>query len=898
MLFIWKLSTQLNRMKNKKISHFKIVNELGQGGMGVVYKAEDTKLKRTIALKFLPLNSIASKQEKSRFIREAQAAAALNHANIATIYTIDEEDGQSFIAMEYIEGENLKEIISKGPIKLKKAIDIAVQVALGLQAAHDHGVVHRDIKSANIMLTEKGDVKIMDFGLAKLAGSTMLTKQGMTMGTAAYMSPEQTRGENVDYHTDIWSLGVVLYEMVTGEMPFKGDYEQALIYSILNEEPEPLSALRSRIPMELERIVEKCLAKDAKSRYQNAMEIPVDLKAIDISSGSSSRITSVPSNMTVKPQKESGFKKFVERVILSAALAVIAFFVWYFFVSPPEEPVRRLAINADVELNYVPNPTIAISRDGTNLVYVANNDGKTQLYLRPLEAFESQPIQGTENAHSPFFSPDGEWVGFFSEGKLNKVSLFGGVPTALTDVESFLGASWSPKGDIYFGAVIPAQTNKCVIYKIPDTGGEPVAVTSSAEGMMVRHGWPEVIKSGKALLFTEMPATSQGFDDARIEALNIETGIRKTVLEGGIYGRYCKSGQLVAVWSEGLFAAPFDVNSLQVTGPTKPINERIHLNYGAFPNFTFSSDGSLVYVGDDAQTGTNQIVQINKKGEINEILIQSGRYSNLVISPDGKEILVVNRMDEEQRIQKISLNDLTVSELSIVGDIGKIIFSRDKENVTYSVFEDNEWRIFNQNFSDTKRQLLISDDKNITPQSWSPDGKYLAFTKTESDSNGIDVWLYQLVKKKVDIQSFLQGLYNEKSVVFSPSGRFVAYESDKSGLLQVYVQSFPDSGLFAQVSELGGEYPTWSLKADELFFASNGQLCSVNLSSEDVGSIKKIMPFLSKETSIAATANRDTFITIISSSDFKVAYFNVVLNWFDELSKEVPSGKKLFNFNF
>lgn len=885
-------------MKNKKISHFKVVNEIGQGGMGVVYKAEDTKLKRTVALKFLPLNAIASKQEKSRFLREAQAAAALNHANIATIYAIDEEDGQSFIAMEHIEGENLSEIISKGPIKLQKAIDIAVQVALGLQAAHDQGVVHRDIKSANIMLTEKGDVKVMDFGLAKLAGSTMLTKQGMTMGTAGYMSPEQTRGENVDYRTDIWSLGVVLYEMVTGEMPFKGDYEQALIYSILNEEPEPLSALRSRIPMELERIVEKCLAKESGSRYQNATEIPVDLKAIDISSSSSSRISPAASQVKVKPKKKSGFKTFVKRVILTASLAVIAFFVWYFVVSPPEKPVRRLAINADAELNYVPNPTIAISPDGKNLVYVAKNDGKAQLHLRPLQEFESQPIQGTENAHSPFFSPDGEWIGFLSEGKLSKVSLFGGVPIALTDVESFMGASWSPKGDIYFGAVIPAQNKKCVIYKISDVGGEPVAVTSSEEGVLVRHGWPEVIKSGKALLFTEMPATGQDFDKARIEVLNIETGIRKTALEGGIYGRYCNSGQLVAVWSAGLFAAPFDINSLQVTGPTKPIKESVHLNYGAVPNFTFSTDGSLVYVGDETQTGTNQIVQINRKGEIDDSLTKSGKYSNLTISPDGKKVLVVNKIDDEEKIQRVSLNDLTVSELSVNGDVGEIIFSQDKENVTYSAFEDNKWRIFNQSFSNAKRQLLVADEKNIAPQSWSPDGKYLAFKKTESDSNGIDVWLYQMVKKKVKVKPLLQGLFDETNLRFSPSGRFVAYESDKSGLQQIYVQSFPDSGLFAQVSELGGEQPTWSLTGDELFFVSNGRLCSVNLSSENVGRIKKIMPFLSKEINIAATANPDNFITLVSGRDFRVKHFNIVLNWFDELSSEVPSGKKIFSFNF
>ena len=271
-------------MIGKTVLHYRIIDELGRGGMGVVYKAEDTRLKRTVALKFLTPQALGSEEEKTRLVHEAQAAAALSHANICTVYEIDEAEGSdksgmyTFIAMEYVEGRNIREKIESGPLKLDEILDIAIQVAEGLNEAHEKGIFHRDIKSTNIMVTDKGRVKIMDFGLAKLSGKTKLTKTGMTMGTAAYMSPEQARGERVDHRTDIWSFGIMLYEMITGQLPFKGEYEQAMVYSIMNEEPEPVTGLRTGVPMELERVVNKALAKIPDERYQHADELIVDLK--------------------------------------------------------------------------------------------------------------------------------------------------------------------------------------------------------------------------------------------------------------------------------------------------------------------------------------------------------------------------------------------------------------------------------------------------------------------------------------------------------------------------------------------------------------------------------------------------------------------------------------------
>jgi len=329
-------------MIDQTISHYKILAKLGEGGMGVVYKAEDTKLKRIVALKFLPSSIMASEAEKARFVHEAQAAAALNHPNICTIYEIDEVDGQQFIAMEFVEGQSLKAKIEAGPLKLDETLNIAMQVAEGLQAAHEKKITHRDIKPANIMITHKGQAKIMDFGLAKLAGRTVVTKEGTTLGTVAYMSPEQARGEAVDHRTDIWAFGVVLYEMITGQHPFKGVYEQAVVYSILNEEPEPLippGAGRTGVPMELERLVNKALAKKINLRYQNVEDLLVDLRALQLRPKPSA-VSQPPIKAKVPERKQPWLYGGVAGLVI--LLVAAALFFWP--KKQPQETLTSIAV--------------------------------------------------------------------------------------------------------------------------------------------------------------------------------------------------------------------------------------------------------------------------------------------------------------------------------------------------------------------------------------------------------------------------------------------------------------------------------------------------------------------------------------------------------------------------
>jgi len=412
-------------MIGKTISHYKILGKLGEGGMGVVYKAQDTKLKRTVALKFLPPHVLGSDEEKDRFVREAQAAAALNHPNICTIHEIDEyenpaketADKQTFIAMEYIEGQSLKEKIESGPLKLNEVKDVGIQIAEGLQEAHNKGIIHRDIKSANIMLTVNDRVKITDFGLAKLFGKTQLTKTGSTVGTTSYMSPEQAQGEKVDHRSDIWSVGVVLYEMICGKLPFQGEYDQAVMYNILNQDPEPLTGLRTGIPIELERIVNKTLAKETGDRYQHIDELPVDLNKIDLTPSNVSDISrNIESGSIMQKLNASRDKMPWKFIVQYLTLAVIFGFVIGWF-SHTREKLPLLSkkqfvhkLQPDEEIGgYVGTLTgheLAISPDGSKIVYVSNIHGVQKIHMRQLSEIQTKEIEGTDGAKHPFFSPD------------------------------------------------------------------------------------------------------------------------------------------------------------------------------------------------------------------------------------------------------------------------------------------------------------------------------------------------------------------------------------------------------------------------------------------------------------------------------------------------------------
>ena len=445
-------------MVGQTVSHYRILQKLGEGGMGVVYKAEDTKLRRTVALKFLPPTN---SENRERFLREAQAAASLNHPNICTVFEIDEEHG--FIAMELIDGVSVKDKITARPLPLEEALDIAMQTCAGLAAAHEKGIVHRDIKPANLMVTAQGQVKIMDFGLAQVGDRTRITKTGSSLGTPAYMSPEQAKGDAADRRTDIWSLGVVLYEMLAGRLPFRGDTEQAVSYGIVHSAPEPLSALRTGLPVSLDRVAAKALSKDPEDRYQHAADLGVDLRSVH--------------RDPVQLQRPTASHRIYVAVVLTLVVGLAA--VWWMRRAErddPQLPLRRFTLRFSAPTSATPDMRlVAVSPDG-NQIAIIDREKRNTVWIQELNRQQPRMLEGTEGAITVFWSPDSSTIGFGSGfGALKRVAVKGGSPILLCERPPYIsGATWSPDG----GSIVFASGTPSSLYRVPASGGTPSHVVS------------------------------------------------------------------------------------------------------------------------------------------------------------------------------------------------------------------------------------------------------------------------------------------------------------------------------------------------------------------------------------------------------------------------------------
>ena len=635
-------------MIDQTISHYKITEKLGEGGMGVVYKALDTKLKRPVALKFLRADVVEDAEAKERFLREAQAAAALDHPNICTVHEIDEAEGQTFLAMAFVAGRTIKDKISDRPLKLDEVIDIASQTAEGLKAAHSRGVVHRDIKPANLMLTEEGQVKIMDFGLAQLAEQSRLTKTATILGTPAYMSPEQTRRKPTDRRTDVWSLGVVIYEMVTGRLPFAGERQEAVLYAIGNEDPEPITALRAGLPIELDFIVGKALAKDAADRYQHVEEMIVDLRRLgkELKSPETTfpRQGSEPDSnppQPADPERTALVPKQrlrLHQALLALTVAIALALAFAYFRQPvPERPVRRFAFTPPVPVSQGPFKTdVIISPNGEHIAFTAaGTEGR--LWVQDLDQQEPRALEGTGDARAPFWSPGSDFIGFATAKEIKKVSVQGGPPDRLCQhpCSFFGGGSWSADSEaIVFACGMPTRA----LYEVPSVGGTPKRLTlpdvpdAASMGTTEEVGGPHFLplESGDRVLVAAAAVSARPPD---MVIVDLKTGWRGT-LGTGVFPFYAPSGHLVyrpAFFSYELWALPFSLDTLQATGEPFPIVRNARA-------CSVASDGTLVYL--DVSGSTRQrLVWLDrmgeKTGEIGEV------YENIALpnlSPGGRRL--------------------------------------------------------------------------------------------------------------------------------------------------------------------------------------------------------------------------------------------------------------------
>jgi serine/threonine protein kinase/Tol biopolymer transport system component len=907
-------------MVGTKISHYQITEQIGQGGMGVVYKAQDTKLDRFVALKFLPAHLSASEQDKARFIQEAKSASALNHPNVCTIHDISEHEGQLFIVMEFVDGQSLKE--KKANLGQKQILEIGIQVAEGLAAAHEKGIVHRDIKPDNIMIRKDGIVQIMDFGLAKLYTSgnvSRLTKAGTTMGTIGYMSPEQVQGLDVDHRTDIFSLGVVMYELLAGESPFKGVHETAIMYEIVNVDPAPISTVKEGIDPELDRIILECLEKEKDDRCQSAKELAKDLRKIKKSTGNiHSRAYSVlrSSSHSTAAQKQEKVSSgsFVIEVMsrridlakifsasaipwtLSAFLIAALVLVWIFLRAPAAAHIVTkfaMDIGNDKLMDVTSYPALAISHDGTKVVFKAGN----KFYLRKMNSMEPTLIPGIENCSTPFFSPDDQWIGFFRNNKLEKISLSGGTPVTLADAPDNRGGTWSKNGSIIFS---PSATSGLLM--IPQNGGNPKKLTEIDSSKQERtHRWPSVLPDGRHVLLTVGVSSSPDYyENASIDIVDIETGERKKIIEGASTAKYVSSGHILFSRSGVLYIVPFDVDQLEVTGQPVPVIQGVYsATTTGITNYAVSENGTLIYLPGSIEGESRKIVKIDMKGNTTVLDSSSHPYLEPSLSPDNKKIAVVIREGENYDIWVFDIARNTLSKLTFGGINRTPHWSPDGKTIVYMKKKNNNINgIFSKPSDGSGDETQIFEGEGrFYVNCWTPDGKYLIIDNLTKESQS-DLLVIPMTGDEKPWK-YLDSKKDEYESSLSPNGKWIAYLSDESGSYQIYVRSFPKKEGKWQISTDVAEEARWSPDSKFLYYRRNSQLMVVPVSTSSTFSagVPKILfdnfPSVNVDSGITydVTSDGKYFITTAPIQELSLSKIAVVVHWTDEVKRMISSNK-------
>ncbi len=838
-------------MIGETISHYRILEELGRGGMGVVYKAEDTKLDRTVALKFLPSHLSSSEQEKARFIQEAKAASALNHPNVCTIFAIEEHDGQLFIAMEFVDGQTLREKCVS--VNFKQAIDIGIQIADGLTAAHEKGIVHRDIKPENIMIRKDGIAQIMDFGLAKLRASgskiTRLTKEGSTVGTAGYMSPEQVQGQDADHRSDIFSYGVLLYELLTGQLPFKGVHETALAYEIVNVDPPPMSALKPELDPNLDAIVLQCLEKDPRERNQSIAQVSLDLKRYRRESGRQkmSRITAAgPVRLPSQPPNEvatsvaqppSGLRQVIGRrmtwipwgVAILCFLLLTALALIHFRETLPEVQ----SINASItpppgsSFNNTIGGHMAMSPDGSMLALVATDSaGNTSLWARPLNSALARHFPETDGAQFPFWSPDNKFIAFFAAGKLKKVLASGGPPVALCDAPNGRGGTWNQDGVIVFAPTFDFTG----LQKVFAAGGVPVSATHlDTTRNESNHRWPHFLPDGKHFIYTTQGARRSSEYVGSMFVSSLDGSIDKLLIRASSNMAYSR-GYLLYVRQKSVVAQPFDLATLELFGDATPVVGKVEFSGDKSRGvFSVSNNGILTFQTPGNNAGLLSLC--DRAGKKLRDVVGHAMSNGARLSPDGTKI-ALDSPDPESNFSDIWLYDIArMISTRVTFDPSaewQPIWSPDGKRVVYSTDRQGSGLYMKNSDGTESEQVLLKSLSTTSPLDWSPDGRAIIYL-TINESTGLDLMVLPLEGKREPIP-FANTKFSENNARISPDGHWVVYDSDESGKSEIYARPFPSGGGKWQISSSGGGFPMWSPDGHEVFYnGSAGVLMAVEV---------------------------------------------------------------------
>ena len=794
--------------RGAKLGPYEILSRIGEGGMGQVWKARDTRLDRIVAVK----TSHAKFSE--RFEREAHTVAALNHPHICTLYDV----GPDYLVMEYVEGSEIR-----GPLPLDQALRLAIQLASALEAAHRKTITHRDLKPSNILVTKAG-VKVLDFGLAKFEQAKeakvndatltrALTQEGVIVGTLQYMAPEQLQGKPADNRADLFAFGCVLYEMLTGKRAFDGTSNASVIAAIL-ERPAP--SVKEVAPAALDRVLGLCLEKDPDERWQTAHDLKAKLMWI---AGGGREVAR-------QAEGDSPSKKWIwgAASLLMATIAALA--VWKLRPAPAAPVIRTvIALGADEQLANLNGNVIAISPDGSNVVYVASRSGgPAQLFLRPLAALKAEPMAGTEGAASPFFSPDGQWIGFMAGTKLEKVAIGGGAAIMLCDLgggssSAFPGATWSPHNTIVF-------QGSGSFREVPAAGGTPHRVAANWKNPYWR--WLDFMPDGSAIVFANGTTPLSFANKSSIAVAALGGAVTaKELIPGGTAPRFTATGDLVYAQNGILMAVPFNSKRLELAGSPSPVLEGIQESRSGAAQYGLSASGTLVYVPGGMQGSTSRLVWVDRQGTEQPLAAPARGYYFPRLSPDGRRILVAIA----EAASDIYLYDIAREALSraTTGSTdANPIWSPDGKRLAFQSDRAGPTNVFWQSAdgSGAVERLTTSEFLNIAG-SWSPDGHRIAFQEL-SPETGNDIWTVGLADRKA--QPFLKTPANEAAPRFSPDGQWMAYASDESGRWEVYVRPYPGPGAKYPVSTEGGTEPVWNPAGRELFYRTGNRMMAVDVS--------------------------------------------------------------------
>jgi serine/threonine protein kinase/Tol biopolymer transport system component len=906
---------RVQSMAGRQIGPYQILSLLGAGGMGEVYLALDARLGRRVAVKFLLAEFTTDAERLRRFEQEARAASALNHPNIITVYEIGEIEGRRFIGAEYVEGETLRQRMASAPqrlIKLSEALEIAAQIAAALQAAHEAGIIHRDIKPENVMLRDDGLVKVLDFGLAKLSGAqggsqapaaeNLNTRSGTVMGTASYMSPEQARGGKVDHRTDIFSLGVTLYEMLAGRRPFEGATASDVMAAVLTSEPISLAEVVPMVPVTIWRIVQRCLEKKSERRFQTASDLGFALEALSLpgSSGANRTEMSLGPDASAR-SKRSGWRERSAWIVANAlALALLAFGIGYFRRQAPEAEPMRFFVTPPEKAARVELP--AISPDGRTLAFVAFVEGKEQLLVRPLNSMTFRLLAEVRNVFSLFWSPDSLFIGFIEGNKLKKIPLAGGAPEVLCDsVDRLRGGAWNREGVILLGA------GTYGIRRVSANGGDLTAVTTvdSLRGE-TGHVAPVFLPDGRHFIFykvTSDPAR-RGAYLASLDGgepnllLPLENPIVGVAANPAAWGE----GYLVFARQESLLAQRFDLSRNQLMGEPLRLAQQVKFiaSGDGFINVvqaSLSADGVLVLIDGSAN---QQLTWFDRTGKKLDTVGPVGNYFSPRLSRDDQH-LAVGRRDLQSQNYDIHLFDLTLTTWQrFTFDPGideTPIWSPDGSHIVWTSHREGVGNLYQKAASGAgPEELLLKSDFRKRAMDWSADGRFILYREINPQTNA-DLWVVPLEGESTPWQ-WLNTRFSEPVGKFSPDGKWIAYQSNESGRSEIFLRGFapraPASGGIWQLSTNGGEVPQWRRDGRELYYLSTDKnklmAVEMTLGAEVKYATPKELFSLSdiranRETGYARTGDGQRFLFVTSAEEISLTPFTVALNWMAEVKK-------------